>query len=194
MDRVDVAVNRGTTIPVIIRAVKPSDFDAIAAITNPYILRTSIHFGTALVTADELRADWEKTRDQFPYAVAVDGGIVGYAKTTTFRARPAYAWTAEIGVYVDEKHHQRGVATALYRTLVDVCRAQGFHALIGGITLPNDASVRLHEKLGFVKVGHFREIGWKFSEYHDVGFWQLSLSSSKLPARPLLPVSAAWPG
>ena len=176
-----------------IRPAVAADFDAIAAVTNPYILHTAIHFGTAPVTGDELRADWEKGRDRYAFLVADAGGeIAGYAKTTSFRARPAYTWTAETGVYLDPKHHRKGWATALYERLIGVSRAQGFHVLVAGIALPNDASVRLHEKLGFVLGGRFPELGFKLGRYHDVGFWFLRLSPADAPPAALRSPAEVW--
>ncbi|MGC4120512.1 MAG: GNAT family N-acetyltransferase [Myxococcales bacterium] len=178
---------------MLLRPARPADFDALAALTNPYILETPIHFGTAPVTGDELRADWEKSRDRHAFLVAeVDGGLAGYAKTSAFRTRAAYQWTAETGIYVHRDHHRTGVGSALYRKLIEVSRAQGFHTLVAGITLPNPASVGLHEKLGFVAVARFPEAGFKLDRWHDVGFWVLELSPRGTPPRPLLPLEQVW--
>ena len=160
-----------------IRDVLPSDFDAIARLTNHYIEHTAIHFGAEPVSAAELRAEWEeKTRGRYGFFVADVDGFAGYAKAGVFRTRAAYAWTAEVGVYVEEAKQRRGVARALYERVIDVSRRQGFHTLIAGITLPNEASVALHERMGFHSVGVFREVGFKHGRCHDVGFWQLALS------------------
>jgi len=162
-------------------------------VTNGYIERTAIHFGTQPVTAHELRADWEKTRDRYPFAVAeVDGVRAGFAKTMTFRSRPAYGWSAEIGVYVDDAFHRRGVASALYQKLIEVVRAQGFHILVAGIALPNPASVALHEKHGFERVGVFPQVGFKLGAFHDVGFWALPLTTSQDPPPALRTPAEAW--
>lgn len=159
-----------------IRPVEPADFAAIAAMTNYYIERTTIHFGLAPVTAEELRAGWE-SHPRHPYLVHEDerGEVVAYAKAGVWRERAAYGHTAEVGVYVRHGLQRRGLGRGLYEALIGRCRAAGFHALVGGITLPNEASVRLHEACGFVRVGTFREVGRKFDEWHDVGFWQLML-------------------
>ncbi len=173
-----------------VRSVDAGDFDRIAALTNGYIARTAIHFATAPLTGDSLRAEWEQTRERYAYLVAEgDPGIAGFAKAMPFRSRAAYAWTAEIGVYVDEQHQRKGVARALYERLFDVCRAQGFHVLVAGIALPNEASVRLHEGLGFSFVGTFAEVGFKLGRFHDVGFWTLRLSSAAEPTARLKAVS-----
>jgi phosphinothricin acetyltransferase len=161
-----------------IRDVTQDDFEAIAALTNHYVEHTAVHFGTAPVTADELRMDWQKTRDRYGFVVADDGELAGFAKAMTFRSRPAYGWTAEVGVYVHDAKQRRGVARALYERLFDVSRRQGFHLLVAGIALPNEASVALHERMGFTSVGVFREVGFKRGSFHDVGFWQRALSPS----------------
>ncbi len=158
---------------MLIRPVRPTDFDALAAITNFYIERTTIHFGLAAVTAAELRGLWE-AHPRHPYLVSEDedGAVVAYAKAGVWRERAAYAQTAEVGIYVREGLQRRGIGRPLYLALIEACRAAGLHTLVGGITLPNDASVRLHEACGFVRVATFKEVGRKFDAWHDVGFWQ----------------------
>ncbi|HEY3450863.1 MAG TPA: GNAT family N-acetyltransferase [Myxococcales bacterium] len=178
---------------MLIRPSVAADFDAIAALTNPYILETAIHFGTAEVTGDELRADWEKGRDRYAFLVAEsDGEIAGYAKTSAFRTRAAYQWTAETGIYVSRARHHQGLGSALYTRLIEVSRAQGFHSLVGGITLPNPASVGLHEKLGFVPAARFPQSGFKLGRWHDVGFWVLVLAPADQPPKPLRTLAEVW--
>lgn len=172
----------------VIRPVRPADFEAIAALTNHYIEKTSIHFGYEPVTAEEMRASWEKTKGKYPYLVAEENGadparsagppkarLAGYAKCGVWRDRAAYQWTAETGIYVAPASQRRGVGRRLYAALIDECRRCGFHSLVGGVTLPNEPSVRLHESMGFVKIGQFADAGWKFDAWHGVGFWQLML-------------------
>jgi phosphinothricin acetyltransferase len=164
-----------------IRPARADDFDAIASITNHYIATTAIHFGDTPVTGADLRAQWDgKT---FPWVVADvrtgpgrSGSILGYAKAGTWRDRAAYRWTVETGLYVAHDARGRRIGTALYGALLDACRAGGYRTAVAGITLPNEASVRLHERLGFRAVGVFREVGFKLDAWHDVGFWQLLLA------------------
>lgn len=104
-----------------------------------------------------------------------DGQIAGYAYSSTFRARAAYASTRETTVYVSDRHRRNGVATALMRALVEEIRSDGAHRAVAAITLPNDPSVALHESLGFSHIGTFNEAGFKFGRWHDVGFWELRL-------------------
>jgi len=168
---------------MLIRPARADDFDAIAAITNHYIATTAIHFGHEPVTADELRTAFGDSEARFPWFVtlAADGSVAGYAKAGTFRARAAYQWTTETGIYLAPAHCGRGLGEPLYRTLLDALRTRGFHSAIGGIALPNTASVRLHERLGFVAAGVIQQAGWKFAKWHDLGFWQLRLAGADVP-------------
>lgn len=173
---------------MVIRSVRAGDFDAIATLTNHFILGTPIHFGHDPVTADELRVHWERFRDRYPFLVAeADGAFAGYAKAGVWRDRAAYTWTPETGIYIRPELHGRGIGKALYRVLIDTLRAQGFHSAVGGITIPNEASVRLHESLGFVHVGTVKHAGWKFNHWHDAGFWQIVLKDADHRAAPVTP-------
>lgn len=159
-----------------IRPAREDDFAAIAAITNPYIATTAIHFGYDPVTADELAAQWRS--GAYPWLVLDDNGVQGYAKAGVWRARDAYRWTAETGIYLAAGTHGRGQGTALYAALLAELATRGFHSVVTGITLPNDASVKLHKKLGFVDVGVVREAGYKLGAWHDVSFWQKRLATA----------------
>ena len=162
---------------MVVREAQVGDFDAIAEITNPYILNTPTHFGYEPVTGDALRDSWTKAAGKFPFLVMVDGtgGVIGFAKGYQWRDRAAYERTAEVGIYLREAFHGRGLGRVLYERLIRACRDKGFHTLVGGITIPNEASVRLHLSCGFRHVGTFRQVGWKFEQWHDVGFYQLML-------------------
>lgn len=100
---------------------------------------------------------------------------VGYAYANRWRDRSAYRHTVETSIYLDLDHTGRGVGTHLYATLLETLRERGLHVAIGGITLPNPASVALHEKLGFRIAAQFHEVGFKFGDWLDVGYWQLVL-------------------
>lgn len=160
---------------MVIRPPRDDDFGAIAAITNHTIATTAIHFAYEPVTADELAA---AARGRHPWLVAADDsadGVVGYAKASTWRDRAAYDWTCETGIYLAEHARGRGHGRTLYGALLDEVARRGFHSVVAGITLPNDASVALHLRLGFEPVGIVREAGFKLGRWHDVGFYQKRL-------------------
>lgn len=157
---------------MLIRPARAEDFVEIAAITNYYIETSAIHFGYDPCTADDLRRVWEKTPDKHPWIVAEDGKVVGYAKSGVWRERAAYQWTAELGLYVAPLERGKGIGTALYDELLSQVALRGFHTAVAGITLPNDASIALHQKLGFEHVGTFQEAGFKLNAWHAVDFWQ----------------------
>jgi phosphinothricin acetyltransferase len=168
------------------RPTHEQDFQAIAGLTNEFIRSTAVHFGYEPVTPEELAAVWRETRDRYPWLSAeVDGRFAGYAKAGAWRTRTAYQWTAEVGIYIEEWARGRGVGRTLYQALLDELRTRGFHSAIGGITLPNEPSVRLHEALGFKPVGVVRDAGHKLGAWHDVGFWQLILRDGAHEPRPL---------
>lgn len=171
---------------MLIRPTTAADFSAIAALTNRYISGTSIHFAYQPVTADELQSAWLKHRDTYPFLTAeVDSTFAGYAKAGPWRERAAYQWTPEVGIYIEPAFHGKGLGRALYGALLDDLRTRGFHSAIGGVTLPNDPSTRLHQSLGFTHVGTVREAGFKFNAWHDVAFWQITLQDgSHRPATP----------
>jgi len=154
-----------------IRPARDGDFEAIAAITNHYIATTAIHFAYEPVTAGALAAIWREGKH--PWLVAdEDGAVVGYAKSGTWRERAAYAWTCEVGLYVADAARGRGIGRTLYGELLAEVARRGFRSAIAGITLPNDASVALHARFGFVSVGVVRDAGFKHGVWHDVAFYQ----------------------
>jgi phosphinothricin acetyltransferase len=160
-----------------IRPAAAADFATLAAITNHYIATTAIHFGYQPVTAAELAEAWQRATGRYPWLVADDGGTVtGYAKAGEWRSRDAYRWTAEVGVYVAHDRHGAGTGRALYAALIAALAAAGFRSAIGGITLPNPASIALHERLGFAHVGTVRDAGFKLGAWHDVAFYQRRLA------------------
>jgi phosphinothricin acetyltransferase len=164
-----------------IRAAHADDFDAIAAITNHYITSSAVHFAYEPVTAHDLRAAWHE-HPRHPFLVDDDGDrIVAYAKAGPWRERAAYAWTAEVGIYVAHDAHHRRIGTALYTALLDEVAARGFRSAVAGITLPNAPSLALHARLGFEPVGTFRDAGYKHGTWHDVAFFQKRLCTDATP-------------
>jgi phosphinothricin acetyltransferase len=110
---------------------------------------------------------------KLPWLVAEDDGrAVGYAYATQWKSRSAYRFAVEITVYLARDHDRRGIGSRLYEELFRLLEAHGIHAVIGGIALPNAASVALHEKFGMKKVAHFVDVGFKFDRWIDVAYWE----------------------
>jgi phosphinothricin acetyltransferase len=164
-----------------IRSARDDDFPAIAAITNHYIATTTYHFAYEPLPVEVYRA---MQKPRFPWFVYDDGGVLGYAKAGTWRDRAAYDWTTEIGLYVAEGAHRRGIGRALYTALLDELERRGFRSAIAGITLPNDPSIELHRKFGFESVGIVHDAGFKHGTWCAVEFFQkrFTTSSSSPPA------------
>lgn len=159
-----------------LRPVFERDASAICAIYNPYVLETVISFEQSPVTIAEMAQRIRDTTAQYPWLVAeANGKVVAYAYASRWRTRAAYDYALESTVYVDKAYTGRGIAKPLYLELLRELKARGIRAVVGCIALPNDASVALHEKCGFVKVAHFPQVGRKFERWVDVGFWQATL-------------------
>ena len=160
-----------------IRAASPSDAAALCAIYNHYVAETAITFEEEPVSAVEMARRIEDVLSApLPWLVAEeDAGVVGYAYATRWKARPAYRYSVEITAYVARPHAGRGIGSRLYRHLFPILEARGVRAVMGGIALPNEASVALHEKFGMRKVAHFEQVGFKFDRWIDVGYWQRTL-------------------
>lgn len=160
-----------------IRPATRADAPALAAIYNPYIEQTTISFEETPVTPDDMARRIDDVSDAaLPWLVLeTDGRVRGYAYATKWRVRPAYRHSVETSVYLESSAHGQGWGGALYRALIEVLRAKGIHLVIGGIALPNERSVALHEAMGFAKAAHFCEVGFKCDRWIDVGYWQLRL-------------------
>lgn len=158
-----------------IRNAQAGDAESLAHIYNHYVANTCITFETDPVTAPEMAQRVAETASaELPWLVAeIAGEIVGYAYASKWRARYAYRYSVESTVYLDPSHIGKGLGSALYVALLEKIRARSMHAVIGGIALPNDASIALHERLGFKKVAHFEQVGYKQDRWVDVGYWQL---------------------
>lgn len=157
-----------------IRAVTAADAAAIAEIYNHYVRETVITFEETPVSIDEMTRRIADVNARYPWLVAEqDGTVVGWAYATEWKTRSAYRFSVETTVYVAPAHLGRGLGTALYAPLIAELEARRLHCAVGGIALPNPASVALHEKLGFREIARFVEIGRKFDRWVDVGYWQL---------------------
>lgn len=161
-----------------IRQATEQDASQICEIYNHFVLQTAVTFEEEPVDADEMARRICETLAGLPWLVWEDGGrVLGYCYASKWKGRCAYRYSVETTVYLRPDAGGRGLGTQLYTALLEDLRERGLHAAIGGIALPNDASVRLHEKLGFEKVAQFREVGNKFGRWVDVGYWQLILGS-----------------
>jgi phosphinothricin acetyltransferase len=161
----------------VIRPADPArDATACAAIYAPFVHASAVSFEEVAPDADAFAARIAATQETHPWLVEErDGGVVGFAYGCPHRERAAYRWAADVSVYLDPAHHRHGIGRALYEALFAMLRAQRIHVACAGITLPNDASVGLHESLGFELVGIYRGIGWKAGAWRDVGWWQVRL-------------------
>ncbi len=162
---------------VTIRTAEIRDADAIARIYNHYVLNTIVTFEEQRSSADEMA---ERIRETLaiplPWLAAEQSGsVIGYAYASKWKGRCAYRFSVEGTVYLADGAAGRGLGSLLYGTLIDRLRELHMHSILGGIALPNEASVKLHERLGFEKVAHLKEVGRKFDRWVDVGYWQLNL-------------------
>lgn len=153
-----------------IRKVSVHDAAHIAAIYNYYIKNTTITFETEPVSEQEMAHRIGQIASHYPYFVATDhdGQITGYCYAHLWKEKDAYKFTAETTIYVHPDHHRRGIGRRLMAALLAACKENGLHNLIACITVPNEASVELHEKLGFKQVSHFHEVGFKFGQWLDI--------------------------
>ena len=155
------------------------DAGACAAIYAPYVTDTVISLEEDPPTTEQFAERIAATTCTHPWLVAEDNAhVIGYAYATRHRERASYRWATDVTVYVAQRHHRRGVGRALYEALFELLIHQGFRMACAGITLPNAASVGLHEALGFEPVGVYRNIGYTFGAWRDVGWWQLDLGGA----------------
>ncbi|MDQ3132795.1 MAG: N-acetyltransferase family protein [Acidobacteriota bacterium] len=157
-----------------IRPVNLDDAAQIAEIYNYYIQNTHHTFETEPLGVDEMRNRIGAVIEDYPYLVAEENGrILGYIYAAQFKLRQAYAHSVEVSIYVRNEERQTGIGKSLYIKFLDELVETNIHAIVAGIALPNDASVKFHERLGFEKVARFREIGYKLGRWIDVGYWEL---------------------
>ena len=170
-----------------IRMATLADAAAVAEVYRPYVEGTVISFEAEAPGAQEMAARIGAVLEVLPWLVCEEAGrVVGYAYASRHRDRAAYRFCVDAGVYVDGVRHRAGIGRALYTALFVLLRRQGFHAVHAGVTLPNAASVGLHEAMGFQPVGVYRKVGWKMGAWRDVGWWQLELRErGGPPAEPL---------
>ena len=160
-----------------IRPAILDDAEQICEVYNHYVMTSTITFEEEPVTpADMANRIRDVQSASLPWLVAAsDGKILGYAYASKWKGRPAYKFSAEVTIYVRQGLGHSGIGAQLYGHLLPALKSRGMHAVIGGVALPNDASLRFHQKFGFEKVAHFKEVGYKFNRWIDVTYWQLNL-------------------
>ena len=181
-----------------LRVATSADAAGIAEIYAPIVMATPTSFEIEPPDEREMEHRLRETLRIYPWLVCVEGGrVAGYAYGSRHRARAAYHWSVEVSAYVHPEFQRRGIGRGLYVSLFEILKAQGFFNAYAGITLPNAASVGLHEAVGFQPVGVYRNIGYKLGAWHDVGWWQLALQPAREPSAPLsldaVRHDPAWP-
>jgi phosphinothricin acetyltransferase len=182
---------RGGEIVPAIRLAVEADAVAIADVYRPIVESTTISFETSAPDEVEMRRRLAETLPAYPWLVYdIDGHLAGYAYAGRHRARAAYQWSVDTSIYIDAAHRRSGLGRGLYTSLFAILTAQGFFGAYAGITLPNTASVALHERVGFTAVGVYRNVGYKCGAWHDVGWWQMPLRPLREPEAAPLTIAA----
>ncbi len=170
-----------------IRLASAADAPGILAIYAPYIENTSFTFETDVPSIDAFAERIENYLQNWPWLVfEVNGRIAGYAYASRYRERVAYQWSVECSVYVDDDYLRSGVARALYESLIEILKRQGFRNVYAVINLPNDRSVAFHEKCGFRYFATYEQVGYKLGKWKNVGWWRFILNEfGDEPAEPV---------
>ncbi len=181
---------------VVLRLAEARDIAAIAGLLNDQILHGRAHFGVAPEPPETVMAQWLNGRERHPWIVAEDasGAFLGFARGHPWKVREAYDWTVEAGIYLAESARGRGIGRLIYRRLFDTLRNQGFVIVLAGVTVPNEASERLHEAMGMTVAGEIRPAGYKLGRWMGVRYYQLMLrevGAEEDPGR-LKTVSEVW--
>ena len=172
-----------------IRIAHPDDAAAVHAIYAPVVEQTAISFELDVPLVDEIRRRITYTLAIFPWLVHLDeaGAVDGYVYASRYRERAAYQWSTDVSAYVRADARGQGLGKRLYARLFDELVALGYCQAFAGITLPNVASIALHEAVGFTRVGVYASAGYKLGRWHDVGYWQFPLQRPDPPPEPRAP-------
>ena len=174
-----------------IRLATGLDAGEILQIYAPIVSDTAISFEVIPPTLLEMQKRMLKVLSKLPWLVCEDGsGVLGYCYASVHRARAAYRWSVDTSIYIHEGARRRGIGQALYRALFQALKLQGYYNACAGISLPNPASVALHEALGFEAVGVYRKVGYLMGQWRDVGWWQLTLQEHTAEPQETLPLAA----
>lgn len=153
------------------------------AIYAPFIRDGAVSFELDVPTPEEFASRIEQKLTRYPWLVCeVEGKVVGYSYASDHATRDAYQWSVDASLYVAEEYRRQGIGTALYTSLFACLRLQGYFNAYAGITLPNAASAGIHEAMGFSHLGACKDAGYKFGQWHSVGWWELSLQKRATPA------------
>ena len=173
-----------------IRLAEQADLEQFAEIVNYYIETTTINFHDRPQSEEDWEATWEVLKESYPFVVAeTDGVLGGIAYASPWKLRGAYDWTCEVTVYVRAGHERQGLGRSLSKRMLEILEAQGYRAIVAVIALPNEASVALHEALGYRHMGTLENLGFKQDEWRDVSFWELQLGDPGTPPTDIKPVS-----
>jgi phosphinothricin acetyltransferase len=160
-----------------IRNYQENDLQAIVDILNYYVKNDVCIFQMESYKLEEIEKKYQSILPDYPLFVAEqDGKVVGFTYGARWRDKPAYAKSVETTIYVHPDYKQSGIGKPLYEKLIVSLTDMDFHLLVAGMTMPNIGSQKLHEKMGFEKVGEFKDAGMKFGRWHSVGFWQKLLN------------------
>jgi phosphinothricin acetyltransferase len=164
-------------VSTVVRPAIAADCEAMAQIYNHYIRETVVTFEEEDISGATMQERLQETLDtSLPWLVAEEAGeVAGFAYAHKWKVRAAYRFAVEITIYLDHRKTGRGIGPTLYGELFRILRSMPVHAVIGGIALPNEASVALHERMGLSKVAHFKEVGFKFGRWVDVAYWEMTL-------------------
>ncbi len=159
-----------------IRNYHPKDLQSIVDILNYYVKNDVCIFQVEPYSFEEIESKFKSILPAYPFFVQeYNDKVVAFAYGAQWRDKPAYAQSVETTIYVHPDYKHSGIGEPLYQKLIDKLTEMEFHLLVAGMTMPNPGSQRLHEKLGFEKVGEFKDAGMKFRQWHNVGFWQMVL-------------------
>lgn len=173
----------------VIRFVKGTDTAEILSIYRPYITGTAITFECEIPSLSEFAERVKEISLDYPYIVClIDNKIVGYAYAHRQMERDAYQWNAELSVYIDKNHLRCGIGKILYSALIDILQLQNVCNLYGGVTVPNENSEKLHERLGFEKLGTYHKTGYKCGAWHDVAWFEKKIGRNDPQPSPFIPI------
>jgi len=176
---------------LMIRLATIQDAEQICEIYSPYIQTTSISFETIVPSKEEMERRIENVSVNNPWIVFEEGKyILGYAYASKHRERAAYKWSVDSSVYLRQDYRGKGIGKVLYTALLSILKLQGYYNIYAGICLPNEASVGIHEYFGFKKIAHYNNVGYKFGQWHDVGWWELPLKQHLPEPEEPLPLSS----